>query len=410
MLHGLIANGSDAKQLTRMRAAAGSYAITALSLLARASATTVVAANVADLEAAVADASVSLIQLEVSGSPYLVSGTLVLSRTLTIEGACAEDACVVLDGQAAARVVRVTADGDVVLRRLAITNGRTSYPTYPDQGGGASVDGGSLLLEACAVTGNSGGGGLGNHNGALVLRRTVVAHNEGSLGGGVYSNIKSWTGSENRKLWLIESSVRNNVASFSTGGLYAEGGTVTRFRMEHSSVVDNECTGTSSYARAGGIYLFNVDVSGIADLAPIEHCLIARNQIRGGPGGGLVVLGSGIRLYNTTIRDNHAATDPSKSARSYGGGLYMLGYYSYSVHQNGVQIESSLIEVRPRGCRDDDAIVDPPRMRLRPGCAPNAPGCAPDAPRMRRGPPTRLTGRGRCAIPSCASLSRATWR
>ena len=140
-----------------MRAAAGFRAFTVLLLLARASATTVVAATVDDFELAVADANVTLIQLEVSGSPYLVTGTLVLDRTLTIEGACAEDAaCVVLDGQKNGRVVYVTSDGDVVLRRLVITNGHCDYPTYPSRGGAASVNEGSLLLEDCNVTDNFG--------------------------------------------------------------------------------------------------------------------------------------------------------------------------------------------------------------------------------------------------------------
>ena len=115
--------------------------------------------------------------------------------------------------------------------------------------------------------------------------------------------------------------------------------------MEHTSVTDNEVTGThATYARGGGLYLAQVDSSGASDRASIAHSLIARNRVRGGSGGGLSVSRSGIRFYNTTIRDNHAAYDESYSARSYGGGLHLHGYCSSCYRWTGLEFQSSRIE------------------------------------------------------------------
>ena len=92
------------------------------------------------------------------------NGLVVVGRTLTIEATCAEPACVMLDAQNYRRAIYVSAAGDLSLRRLNITRGRSTlgYGTA-QSGGGIRNEGGSLLLESCAVSDNfaqQGAGGI----------------------------------------------------------------------------------------------------------------------------------------------------------------------------------------------------------------------------------------------------------
>lgn len=154
-----------------------------------------------------------------------LDGNLVVTRTLTIAGAGRDvtilDARPSPEAAGVDRVLGVANTGNLTLSGVTITGGRT---VEFGQGGGISVLGGVLTLTECRVIGNhalAGGGGIlvgggANPPASATITRCEIAENvagseeQGGQGGGLL-NIQA-------TMTVVESTIRDNTALFSTGG------------------------------------------------------------------------------------------------------------------------------------------------------------------------------------------------
>ena len=126
------------------------------------------------LEAAIANSAVSLIQVEVAGSPYLLTGPLVIDRAVIISS----NGLAVLDAGGSFRVVEITATGNVVMIGLELTGGAGNPANVHEAGGAVRVvAGGSLDLQFCTVSNSrcnhDSGGGIANFGGTLTLNNSI---------------------------------------------------------------------------------------------------------------------------------------------------------------------------------------------------------------------------------------------
>jgi len=101
------------------------------------------------------------------------------------------------------------------------------------------------------------------------------------------------------------------------GGVSVRGGASADFVMDDTQVTLNQL----SDGRGAGLQLYEVSVDySTRATADITNSLIADNQNSQSEGGGIYIFRSGIRLVNSTIRDNSATNE--------GGGVYAIAQSS----------------------------------------------------------------------------------
>ena len=226
------------------------------------------ALEAANANAAVGDAvagsatETDLIRFDAS----LAGGTITLSGTqlaiwddVRIEG---PEEGLTVDAAGASRVIAVHG-GPIEIINLIITGGNSS--TSNNNIGGGILNGGTLTLTNCTVSGNSGmydGGGIFNF-GTLILTNTKVSRNwTRDDGGGIYNS---------GMLNVTNSAILGNSAGEVGGGIYACGWTrltnsvvAGNFAQQYGGGIRNECWGTTvlsnctvsgntALARGGGI-------------------------------------------------------------------------------------------------------------------------------------------------------------
>jgi hypothetical protein len=120
----------------------------------------------------------------VVGTIALTSGELVVGKSMTIQGPTTLP--IVISGNNASRVFRITSNSVVNISSLTIANGNTAGP-----GAGIFNDFGCVLtLNNCAVVANisgDNGGGVAN-NGSVIARNCTFSGNQAALNaGGIYT-------------------------------------------------------------------------------------------------------------------------------------------------------------------------------------------------------------------------------
>ena len=216
------------------------------------------------------------------------------------------------------------------------------------RGGGILSSNGSTNIFNSNITGNEAslGGGILSSDGPLTLTQSIVENNAASMGGGVYLYVASQqavsavirdslitnnnatdgggieNGSSNVLLGIWNSTISDNSAQNSGGGIGLIGGSVTltnsivhsnaapdgggihntgTITMTHSSIANNSAT------NGGGIYNRNGRIT-------ITNSILNHNSSNYG-GGIYCTSYSHVNIYNTTFSGNSASS---------GGGIYTL--------------------------------------------------------------------------------------
>lgn len=265
---------------------------------------------------------------------------IVIDRNVTLDG----EGDLTLDGDGDHALFEVAEDVTTELAGFTITNGTRGVEnagaltlrgstisgngaSNADRDGAGIFNTGSLILEGSAVTENTtsgNGAGLYNDGGVVTIRESAISGNRGednalSSGGGIYNagtlDLERSTVSDNYawdsaggifnqggEVTITDSVVSGNQAGeFSTGGLYSEGGVVD---ILGSLFSENEGP------RSGAIHAENVD------RVTIVGSTIAGNLAYEGAGdafaGGIVSSGN-VTLYASTVAANTGVV---------GGGIY----------------------------------------------------------------------------------------
>ena len=211
----------------------------------------------------------------------LSTGQLFIIKALTIEGPV--PAGITISGGLSSRVFRVLLSGDLVLRNLAIVNGKDPAPG--DGGGGLVLFGTALLdhvLVANNQTENVGGGIFVHSSGQLTLVNSTVSGNFGLSVGGIYS-------SGTATIW--NSTVANNLSAPGAGGgivtagrAYLRNSIIANNGDNDDATVDANCrAGTDGQFLYSGTNLSNDDSCGSAANTIIASPVLAPLANNGGP-------------------------------------------------------------------------------------------------------------------------------
>jgi hypothetical protein len=239
------------------------------------------------LRQALADANNGdTIDFAVTGTIGLISGQLLVDKSVTISGPGADSLAV--NGNAVNRVFYIGAANTVDISGLTIANGNVALTL--ENGGGIYNDHAILTLDGCRVTQNLAGFGAGIFNDGVLGAATLNLHN---------------------------STVSGNVATFSGSGIhnagFGEGAAIL-------DVANSTISGNTAPGDGGGIY--NDGQTGNATLH-ITNSTLSGNSVNGLGGGiyndgfaeGTVLL----NISNSTLSANLATQG--------GGGVYNQGTF-----------------------------------------------------------------------------------
>jgi hypothetical protein len=226
------------------------------------------------LRQAIADAAPGdTINFNLSDCPCVItltSGELLINKPLTINGPGAKTLSI--DGNNNSRVFSIRQSGTFTLAGLTVTNGNGQGRIDSGFGGGIDGVGGTLIINDCAIVGNStlsglrAGGGVSFFFGALRMTGSVISGNRAGFGGGVE---------------ILDAS---------------------------GSLTNCTISGNSAIGFGGGILM-------ITDLTTLTNCTVTGNS---GPlGGGLFVFtDSTARLKNTLVAGNSPPNFGKSSVRA----------------------------------------------------------------------------------------------
>ena len=254
--------------------------------------TNTVDSGAGSLRAALAAATngVTIDATELSGTITLISGELLVEKSVTILGPGPR--VLTINGNfpnTTNRVFDVRGGVNVTIASLAIING--SFP-------------------------NGLGGGIYNFQSTLLVSNCVLRGNTAGNGGAIYNNNSGGI----RSLTVKASIIEDNTASYG-GGIYNDGISGSAFLSVASSTL-------SSNSAAFGGAIYNDGRSGNA-FAALSDSTVCSNRasmdeiIGGGQGGGIYSDGSS--SGNATVSVS-TSTFNNNSAAFMGGGVFNLGY------------------------------------------------------------------------------------
>jgi hypothetical protein len=192
------------------------------------------------LRQAIADAAPGdTINFNLSDCPCVItltSGELLIRKPLTINGPGAKTLSI--DGNNNSRVFSIIQSGTVTLAGLTVTKGNGVGATNNSLGGGILGLIGTLIINDCAIVGNStlsgaaGGGGVFFAIGALRMTGSVISGNRAGFGGGIET--RDNTGS------LTNCTISGNSAiGFGGGILISDRNFVTDLTLTNCTVTGN---------------------------------------------------------------------------------------------------------------------------------------------------------------------------
>ena len=214
-----------------------------------------------------------------------LSSTLAITENLTIEGP--GSGALTISGQNTIQDFSVSNGVSATISGVSIANGYAAV-------GGGIFNAGNLVVNDCAISGNSaviGGGGILNDGAYNAVT--------GRLNG--YSALPTLT--------LIDSDISSNTAQ-AGGGVFNNGGTMT---VSNSTFSDNSAnTGNHASGTGGGIF------NAYGGTMTVSNSTLSGNSANG-DGGGAIFNSNGTTL---TVSDS---TLSGNSGGSYGGGIYNNG-------------------------------------------------------------------------------------
>lgn len=207
------------------------------------------------------------------------------------------------------RVVKVYSGNTVSIKKLTIRYGRFKGSTNSNDGGGGILNsGGTLTIDFCKITENSGkwsekgiGGGISNYGGNLTIRNSTISHNTGATGGVTGTGAQGGgIGSINGTLNVYNSTISFNYAPLTGGGICVlSDGAYAVFNMENSTVYGN-----TAKAYAGiRISVFGSQPSSFDVITNINSCTIFNNSAPDYGGIGLTVPSS-FNIKNSIVAGN----------------------------------------------------------------------------------------------------------
>lgn len=251
-----------------------------------------------------------------SDTVTLPSGTYTL--TLGSELIINSDVSVVGDGAASTIIQAAASAGTAGFRVLFITSGavyisgvtiRHGNISGTHNDGGGIDNRGTLTLEDCVVSNNTGMGGGGIYNpGTLFLNRCTVSNNTavGDIGGGIF--VAHFDGLRGT-MEVADSTISGNTAGARGGGFITG--------EDPNTITNTTISGNSAGIEGGGIY------NG-------SHLTIVNSTITGntaGNGGGLSNEAAGVvDLSNTIIAGNFAPVGPDCNGETESHNPNSLGY------------------------------------------------------------------------------------
>jgi predicted outer membrane repeat protein len=236
-----------------------------------------------------------LVDITVSGTITLTSGEIPITDAVFVDGVGAGS--ITVSGNDLSRIFAVQG-ADVTLSRLTLTRGRSHFDggavfavganlTIVDSlisdsraglsspsdgcGGNIALNGGSLRIVNCAVTGGtseSGGESQGGNlcvNGTLSLERSTVSGGSAVQGGGIYFQGQAAT--------IERSTISGNTAGFNGGGVYADVGDV--------QFLNSTVSGNSAAGDGGGIYSNNQGDGHPGSLVVLRLTTVSNNTATG---------------------------------------------------------------------------------------------------------------------------------
>jgi hypothetical protein len=231
--------------------------------------------------------------------PSLSGATITLSNTLTINTNLTIDASALpgglqINGNGSVQIFNVANNITVLLNSLIINNGSGNF-------GGGIVNGGTLTLTNCTLSGNYAtydGGGIYN-DGPLTLNQCNLSGNGAAEGGG---GIYSYRGT----MTLNQCTLSGNGAAEWGGGINSYEGAMTL----------NQCTllGNGARESGGGINSYGGTMT-------LNQCTLSRNSAYEGGGG--IYNGGTFAVNNTIVAGNSGSGGSdiynSSAALTYGG-------------------------------------------------------------------------------------------
>lgn len=225
------------------------------------------------------------IDFAVTGTIGLTSGELLVDKSITISGPGADN--LIINANATSRVFYMGSGRTVTLSGLTITNGNVAV--IQDNGGGIYNDHATLTLNGCRLTENLAGFGAGIFSDGVSSAAMLVLQN---------------------------STVSDNVATFSGGGIHNAGFGEGIATLE---VVNSTLTGNTAPGDGGGIY--NDAETGSATLQ-ITNSTLSANSVNGLGGAvyndGFAEGSASLAITNSTFSDNSAGQE---------GGIYNQGTF-----------------------------------------------------------------------------------
>ncbi|GAK56275.1 hypothetical protein GobsU_17960 [Candidatus Vecturithrix granuli] len=224
--------------------------------------------------------------------PIHTEAGIVINKDITIQGPETGESVVVqahVDPKdAETRLFQIEEGANVTIKHLIIQHGRAPR-SYPPSGG-AILNYGTLLLEACIIRHNTAmdGGGILN-KGSLTINNSTISHNtahgihpDPGLSCGSGGAIKCETG----QLIMKNSWVNENEAAEAGGGLF--------IACKCTANIENTTIrGNKAYELGGGIRLRGT--------LTLDHATISQNTAL--VGGGIHIHGT-FAFSNTLIADN----------------------------------------------------------------------------------------------------------
>ena len=235
---------------------------------------------------------------------YVASGTykenVKIDKSLTIGGA--GESWTKVDGRQAGSVFEIGSTNHgikVTLSDIKIQNGLNA------NNGGGILNGGTLMLWHCNITGNKakeGGGAYNNEQGNLMVSNSTLSGNIATNCGGAIFN---WA---NVTVTGASSKIIGNTATNSGGGIYNWGNII----VSGSSVSGN----VASSGSGGGLLNWG-------DMTLTANSVISLNKARNGGGVSNAISGSShgtLTMKDCTLIDNSASGASSSS----GGGIFNM--------------------------------------------------------------------------------------
>jgi hypothetical protein len=238
---------------------------------------------------------------------FSTSGTITLasqldiSQNLTINGT---GQTIAIDGNAAERVLCITATGTVNLTALTIQNGFDNAPCLGNTGVGggiANLNGAVVNITDSTLSNNvadTSGGGIYNGKGTINLTNSTLSGNISNGGGGGIFNVTA-LGIVN----VVNSTLISNTADGNGGGIVTVTNATTNVT---SSTLEGN---TAANGSGGGIY------NGFGTTNVVNSTLYGN---AGENGGGIYNRAGTLSVINSTLSGNNASL-------SSGGGVYTYG-------------------------------------------------------------------------------------